>query len=112
MQATGEKVFLPADHQRLLTTTASPRHAVPNPAGAAPSSGAGHMASGAFEPAKLRASQLTRIDPDRYEYREVELGVLERSGADFQAPSANRLGNRIAELPRVVQFGGGHAQQG
>lgn len=49
---------------------------------------AGHMASGAFEPAKLRASQLTRIDPDRYEYREVELGVLERSGADFQALSA------------------------
>lgn len=45
MQATGEKGFPPADMLRLQTTIASPRHAVPNPAGAAPSSGAGHMAS-------------------------------------------------------------------
>lgn len=33
MQATGEKVFPPADMRQLHTTIGSPRHAVPTPKG-------------------------------------------------------------------------------
>lgn len=58
----------------------------------------GHLLSGNFEAAKSRVVELTRLDPTRYDYREIEMTVLERSGAEAAAllDYCNRL---LVEAP-------------